>query len=174
MTLAVTGASAPPYRAFVAVGGLAALDQLSKAWAYWALRPTDAVVRVIPGFFHLRYAENPGIAFSLFDSGTPAMRLTLLGIAVCAAVGVSMYLWRTPDNRPVLRTTLTFLLGGILGNAIDRTVHGAVIDFLDVHWGTWHFPTFNIADSCITVGAVLLALDTLHDLRRSSDQVHNP
>lgn len=167
MTAASVRGADPPYRAFLAAGGLAALDQLSKAWAYWALRPTDAVVRVLPGFFHLRYAENPGIAFSLFDSGTPAMRLTLLGIAVCAAVGVGWLLWRTPGDRPLMRLTLTCLLGGILGNAIDRFVHGAVIDFLDFHWDGWRFPTFNVADSCITVGAFLLALDTINDLRRA-------
>lgn len=167
MTASAVDNHRPPYQAFLAAGGLVALDQLSKAWAYWSLRPTDAVVRIIPGFFHLRYAENPGIAFSLFNSGTPTMRLTLLGIAVCAAVGVSLYLWWTPSDRRLLRVTLTCLLGGILGNAIDRVVHGAVVDFLDVHWGTWHFPTFNVADSCITIGAFLLALDTLGDLRRA-------
>lgn len=156
------------YRHFLVAGGLVLLDQFSKLWAYWALRPTDTVIRVIPGFFQLRYAENPGIAFSLLDSGTPAMRLTLLIIAVCATVGVGLYLWWTPADRRLLRWTLTCLLGGILGNAIDRIVHGAVIDFLDFYWGGWHFPTFNLADSCITVGAILLALDTFGDLWRPS------
>ncbi|OYT70714.1 MAG: signal peptidase II [Chloracidobacterium sp. CP2_5A] len=169
MKSAAPGGNEPPYRELLAAGGLIALDQLSKAWAYWSLRPTEMPVRVIPGFFRLRYAENPGIAFSLFDSGTPAMRMTLLGIAVCAALGASFYLWRTPAERRLLRVTLTCLLGGILGNAIDRVVHGAVIDFLDFYWGAWHFPTFNIADSCITVGAILLALDTASDLRRAPE-----
>ncbi|MGQ9897194.1 MAG: signal peptidase II [Acidobacteriota bacterium] len=158
----------PPYRHFLLAGILVLLDQSSKLWVYWSLRPTDTVMCVIPGFFQLRYAENPGIAFSLLDSGTPSVRLTLLVIAVCAAVGVALYLWWTPPDRWLLRWTLTCLLGGIGGNAIDRIVHGAVIDFLDFHWSGWHFPTFNLADSCITVGAVLLALDTLGELQRSS------
>ncbi|QUV82156.1 signal peptidase II [Chloracidobacterium sp. D] len=171
MTPVAVGASdaghrEPPYRHFLVAGGLVVLDQFSKLWVYWALRPTDAVIRVVPGFFHLRYAENPGIAFSLLDSGTPAMRLTLLVIAACAGVGVGLYLWWTPADRQLLRWTLTCLLGGILGNALDRIVHGAVIDFLDFHWGAWHFPTFNLADSCITVGAVMLALDTFSELWR--------
>ncbi len=167
MKAASASGDRPPYRELLATGGLIAADQLSKAWAYWSLRPAEAPVRVIPGFFDLRYAENPGIAFSLLDSGTPAMRLTLLSVAACAALGVGFYLWRTPGDRRLLRLTLACLLGGILGNAIDRIVHGAVIDFLDFHWGAWRFPTFNIADSCITVGAILLALDTLNDLRQS-------
>ncbi|MFQ3590805.1 MAG: signal peptidase II, partial [Chloracidobacterium sp.] len=89
----------------------------------------------------------------------------LLAIALCAALGVGLYLWWTPGERRLLRLTLVCLLGGIVGNAVDRVVHGAVVDFLDFHWGSWHFPTFNLADSCITLGAILLALDTLRDLR---------
>jgi len=153
------------FRDFLLAGLFVALDQLTKAWAYWLLRPADTVVCVIPGFFQLRYTENPGIAFSLLDSGTPTMRLILLGVALCAAIGVGLYLWWTPPQQRLLRWALTCLLGGILGNAIDRLVQGAVIDFLDFYWGWWHFPTFNLADSCITVGAILLALDTFSGRR---------
>lgn len=138
-----------------------ALDQWSKWWIESNLAPYDRI-EVIPGWFNLIFAKNTGIAFGLFPSrgeflGTAI--LALLGLA--ALVLVSLLFVRTPSNQTVLLLALALVLGGAVGNLTDRLMLGAVTDFLDVYRGTRHFPTFNVADSAITVGIVFLAWDSV-------------
>jgi signal peptidase II len=153
-----------PY--FAITVAVIAADQASKLWAHSVLRvKPNQTLEVIRGFFNFSYAENPGIAFSLFNSGAATTKAFLLGIACVAAIGLTVYMLRTPPSERRLLATLGLILGGVAGNALDRVTYGAVIDFLDVFVGASHWPTFNIADSAICVGAVVLAIDALLGLR---------
>lgn len=151
-------------RGRVAYGSIAlivlALDQLSKQWAAAALRGQPDRV-LVDGLLRLVYAENPGIAFSFFNSGGEVTRWVLVAVASAAAVVVALYMARTSVRAVRLQVTLALLFGGITGNLVDRIVLGRVIDFIDVYWGVYHWPTFNVADSAISVGACLLAIELL-------------
>ncbi|RMG47978.1 MAG: signal peptidase II [Acidobacteria bacterium] len=139
------------------------LDQLTKALAthYLPEAGYHQGVSVIDGFFHLTYVENAGIAWGLFaDAGTGG-RLALGAISFIAATGIILYAVRTPVSERVTHWGLTLVLGGVLGNLTDRLVRGAVIDFLDFTIGSYRWPTFNIADMAISVGAAILILDAL-------------
>jgi signal peptidase II len=135
-----------------------ALDRWSKHWAAGHLR-FGPDVDVIPGLLRFVYAENPGIAFSFFNSGAPATRWVLAGFSACAACLVVWFAVRTSASAWRLQLTFAFLFAGIVGNLVDRARTGRVIDFIDAYAGSHHWPTFNVADSAITVGAVLLALE---------------
>jgi signal peptidase II len=137
-----------------------ALDQASKRWAVAELRGRSSI-DLIDGLLSLSYAENPGIAFSLFNSGDMATRWILAGVSTAAMFILTWYLARTNPSAVRLQATFALLLGGVAGNLVDRIVIGRVVDFIDVYYGAWHWPTFNIADSAISVGAALLALELL-------------
>jgi signal peptidase II len=119
---------------------------------------TDKVIEVLP-FFNLRMAWNYGISFSLFNSGTDTMVLILLIVQVSITAVLLYYLWRLPNR--LMQLAAGLIIGGALGNIVDRAMYGAVADFLDFHWRYWHFPTFNIADTCITIGVGLWLLDAV-------------
>jgi signal peptidase II len=138
--------------------GVFLLDQASKAWARKTLRFGDSVT-VVPGFLNFIYAENTGVAFSQLQNGGEFGRWMLSGLAVLAALAVLYYFWRTPKTHDRILSACAFLLAGILGNLTDRVRLGFVIDFIDVQFGSWHYPTFNVADAAICAGAGLLILD---------------
>lgn len=138
--------------------GFLLLDQATKLWARESLRFSDSVA-VIPNFLSLIYAENTGVAFSLFSGGGGTGRWLLSALAGAAAVAVFYYLWRAPKTENCLSSALTLLLAGILGNFASRVLHGFVVDWIDVQFGAWHYPTFNLADVWICSGAGLLILD---------------
>lgn len=140
--------------------GLLVLDQWTKQWAMRALAH-GGELKVIDGLLSFRYAENPGIAFSFFNTGDDVTRWLLVGVSSTAAVLVGYFLARTPATALRPQLTLSLLLAGIVGNLIDRASTGRVVDFIDVFVGQHHWPTFNVADSAISVGAVLLGLDLL-------------
>lgn len=147
------------------------IDQASKYWANVRLKSVDTL-EVIPNFFRFTYALNRGVAFSMLADSRFEMKWVLAGISTLAAAGVVYYLLKAHPEQRLLKTSLSFLLAGITGNLIDRVRLGEVIDFLDFHWYekyTW--PTFNVADSAICVGAVLLALEILKDEKQSRAQV---
>ena len=137
---------------------VAVLDQITKLMVIDQL---VAYVDVIPltGFFNLVHVHNTGAAFSLFADQPGWQRYFFLGIAVIASA-VIFYLLRKAAGRPLYAIALTLILGGAIGNVIDRVLYGHVIDFLDFYLGTWHWPAFNVADSAITVGAVMLVWDS--------------
>ena len=141
------------------------LDQLSKSWvvAYFDAGGSGAVPgiprRVVTPFFNLVLTWNRGMSFGLFnrDATWNAVLFSLLAVVIVAALMV--WLWRT--DSALVAAGIGLVAGGAIGNVIDRLRLGAVTDFLDFHWGDWHFATFNVADSAITVGVALLLLDAL-------------
>lgn len=136
------------------------IDQTTKAWAARNLR-FSGDMPVINGFVNFAYAHNTGVAFSMLDEGGDAGRWGLSAVAIFAAVLVLFFFWRTPRTDDRILGALAMLLAGIAGNVTDRLRLGYVIDFIDVQFGSWHYPTFNVADMAICVGAGLLILDMI-------------
>ncbi len=141
------------------------LDQATKAWAVRRLRLGETV-RAVEGFLHFGYAENPGIAFGQFQEGGDFGRWMLVVLAALAAIGVTAYIIRTPRTDDRTLGACALLLAGIVGNLTDRVRLGYVIDFIEVHLGSFQWPTFNVADASICVGAGLLALDIIFEGKR--------
>ena len=145
--------------AYLAIaGGAFLIDQTTKAWAAKSVR-FGGEKSVISGFLGFVYAQNPGVAFSMFDEQGDAGRWGLSLVAAVAGVLVLYFFWRTPRSDDRVLGALALLLAGIGGNLCDRLRLGFVIDFIDVQFGSWHYPTFNVADMCICIGAGLLLLD---------------
>jgi signal peptidase II len=140
--------------------GIYMMDQVTKAWAARTLRRGDDRT-IISGFFDLTYTENPGIAFGQMQGGGSVGRWIFVALAVAAAGAVFYYFLRTPRNDDRVLGACALLLAGILGNLTDRARLGYVIDFISLHAGQYHWPTFNIADASITIGALLLAYDVV-------------
>jgi len=144
------------------------VDQSSKAWAVRALRFGDGK-QIIKGFLDLIYTENPGIAFGQLQEGGAFGRWFFVVLAIAAAVAVFYYFIRTPRNDDRVLGACSLLLAGILGNLTDRVRLGYVIDFIVLHAGSYHWPTFNVADASITLGAVLLAYDLVFGHRKRAN-----
>jgi signal peptidase II len=121
---------------------------------------------VINDFFNLVRVHNSGAAFSFLAQASGWQRWVFIGLGVGAAVFI-VWLLRAHAQQKLFAFALATLLGGAVGNVLDRLLHGHVIDFLDFHWGGWHFPVFNLADSAITLGAACLVLDELLRVRKS-------
>lgn len=133
-----------------------ALDQFTKVMVMAMLARHEVVV--LAPFFNLVHVVNPGAAFSLFADQPGWQRSFFIAIALIASV-VILYLMRRSGGRKVFNLALALILGGAVGNVIDRALYGHVVDFLDFHVAGWHWPAFNVADSAITVGAALLIWD---------------
>ncbi len=142
----------------VASGAVFLIDQMTKAWAIRRLR-FGGDKEIVPNFLNFAYAENTGVAFSFLNDHGDMGRWGLSLVAVIAAVLVLYYFWRTPNTHDRLLGALALLLAGIIGNVTDRMRLGFVIDFIDVQFSSWHYPTFNIADAAICIGAGLLIFD---------------
>ncbi len=129
-------------------------------------------IEIIPGYLRLSYVRNSGVAFGLFDGHpSPWKPYLLAAMAVVAVVIIAVYSWRVPLNRVLLHSALAVTTGGILGNFIDRIVHGSVVDFIEFHIrDSFQWPTFNVADSAITIGIALLLVDAL----KHTDQEMDP
>lgn len=136
------------------------LDQLTKAVIVQTFGLYD-VVEVLP-FFDLTRLHNTGAAFSLLATASGWQRWFFVGVALVVS-GLIIHWLRTLPREGGARSgcALALVMGGALGNVIDRLYHGYVVDFLHFHWGDAYFPAFNVADSCITVGAGLLILDAI-------------
>lgn len=134
------------------------LDQVSKVWILGEMGHTPRVIPVTP-FFNLVFTLNRGVSFGLFnqDSSLGPWLLTLLALTVVVLLGR----WLMQVESALLATGLGLIMGGALGNVVDRVRFGAVVDFLDVYVGAWHWPAFNVADSAISVGVVLILIDGL-------------
>ena len=147
-----------------ATGAVFLIDQTTKAWAKDRFCPSVAdcyrePITVISGFLNFAYATNKGVAFSMFDSHGDTGRWGLSVVAFIAAALVLFFFWRTPRTDDRVLGGLALLLAGIIGNVTDRARLGYVVDFIDVQFGSWHYPTFNVADIAICTGAGLLILD---------------
>lgn len=139
------------------------IDRLSKLWVMATLGDYDQIV-VIPDFFHLIHIRNSGAAFGMLADAEPWLRLSVLvGASSLAVFALAYFVWKSAGNASYggwkLQTGLALILGGAAGNIHDRIVYGNVVDFLDFFFGSWHWYTFNIADSAICVGTGLLLLD---------------
>jgi signal peptidase II len=144
--------------------GIYLMDQSSKAWVVRHLRFGDR--KIIGGVVDFVYAENPGIAFGQLQEGGAFGRWFFVVLAAAAAVAVLVYFVRTSRTDDRVLGACALLLAGILGNLTDRVRLGFVIDFILVHAGQYRWPTFNVADASICVGALLLAYDLIFASRK--------
>lgn len=135
------------------------LDQLTK-WYFSSTMQLGESINLLP-VFSWTLAHNYGAAFSFLHDAGGWQRWFFAGIALVVSGGILYWLKTLPANAKFLACALVLVLGGALGNLYDRMMLGYVVDFIHVHYGTWHFPAFNIADCGITVGAVMLVIDSL-------------
>jgi signal peptidase II len=138
------------------------LDRVTKQWVSRSVQEGDAIT-VIPRVFRITHVENPGAAFSLFiDSPHPEQtRWLLIGFSLLAAIVVLIVLARIGRRFSLTALSMALVLGGAVGNVWDRIRYGTVVDFLEVHIVHYHWPDFNVADSAIVIGGILLLLDSL-------------
>lgn len=137
------------------------LDQWTKAHICSGMRLYDSQV-VIENLLSITYIMNAGAAFGFLAQAPPLFRSLFFNLAAFAAMGLIVYyLMKSRDDKPLLILALSLILGGALGNSIDRLRFGAVVDFIDVHWKTYHWPAFNVADAAISLGAMLMILEIL-------------
>ncbi len=153
-------------------GGVFMIDQTTKAWAMKVLR-YGGDMPIISGFLNFAYAQNTGIAFSMLDDHGDTGRWGLSAVAFVASTLVLYFFWRTPRTDDRVMGALALLLAGIVGNVTDRMRLGYVIDFIDVQFGNWHYPTFNVADMAICVGAGLLIIDMIRSKGNQNSEVRN-
>lgn len=147
--------------------GIFLADRASK-WAAMHTLTLGETRRVIPGLFNLTHLRNRGAAFGLFaETESTVVVLFLIAFSAAALVLVLVLLWRGAASAWA-GAGLSFILGGALGNLVDRLRNGGVVDFLDFHLGPYHWPAFNVADSAIVIGAAILMLE----LFRSRRHVH--
>jgi len=143
-----------PYLGLIVL--LLVLDQVTKTALEKSI-PWGGSRAVIPGFFNLSHVRNRGAIFGFLNqSGTPLIYILLTLMSLTALGLVIYYFVKVPVSEKLLKFTLALVMAGALGNLIDRIIKGYVIDFLDFYIGKHHFPSFNVADSCISIGAVLL------------------
>jgi len=141
--------------------GVIALDRITKLIVMYTMEPGDSIT-VINGYFEMTYVHNTGAAFGMGSSMNEAYRVPFFLVASLLAVGLMIYLARQTDpGEKALLVSLSLIMGGALGNMVDRAVLGHVIDFIDWHIGIRHWPAFNIADSSITVGIAIMAYSIL-------------
>lgn len=141
------------------VGLIFLLDQITKSCVDSSMRLHESIP-VIGGFFNITYIRNPGAAFGFMAGASPLFRVIFfMAINVLAIILVVYYIWKSRAEEPFLAFALSLILSGALGNLVDRIRFGEVIDFLDVYIGSYHWPAFNIADSAISVGAVILFIE---------------
>lgn len=132
---------------------------------------------VIPGLLSLTYVRNRGAAFGvLSNADLPYQHLWFSVLSIAALAAIVVYALRLPPTDRLAQGALASIMGGAVGNLIDRMAHGYVIDFVDVYWRGNHWPAFNVADSCISIGVALLILDTLRSPkdRPSTDGAPTP
>jgi signal peptidase II len=171
---AVAGATAHP-RFFGVVWWVSlliiVLDQATKGLVN-AMLPVYDSRTVIPNLLDLVHVHNAGVAFGMLN-GTdhPQRALLTTGLALVALVGIAYYARHVRAEERLARLGLSLILGGAVGNLIDRIRQGYVIDFVDVYWGDWHFWAFNVADAAISVGAALVFIDVLFFNRHASHPV---
>ncbi|BBL72258.1 signal peptidase II [Methylogaea oryzae] len=133
------------------------LDQASKLWVDAAFKLYESVV-LLP-VFNLTYVRNTGAAFSFLGDAGGWQRWLFMGLAVAASGILARWLWQLKAGQHWQAAGFSLVLGGAVGNLVDRAAYGYVIDFFDFHVGDWHFAAFNVADSAITVGVALLLID---------------
>jgi signal peptidase II len=149
-------------RFYLLTAGVLILDHLTK-WLVRTQMDLHDAIELIPNLLRLSYVRNSGVAFGLFaDLQSVWKPYVLAGMAVIAVAVILVYSSRTPTNRVLLQVALAITMGGILGNFADRVMHGFVVDFIEFHYKElFYWPTFNVADSAISIGIALLLIDTV-------------
>jgi signal peptidase II len=139
-----------------------AIDHMTK-WIARATLESNQPIELISGYLRLSYVHNSGVAFGLFDKvDSPWKPYVLAAMAVVAVVLILLYSMHMPSDRNLLQFALAVTMGGILGNFLDRVIRGYVVDFIEFHiHEAFYWPTFNVADSAITIGIALLLIDTV-------------
>ncbi len=140
------------------------LDQFTKTLILGYFQLGDS--RTVTSFFNVVRAHNMGAAFSFLHDASGWQRWFFIGLGFAAAIFI-VWMLRSHGGQRLFSWALALILGGALGNVVDRLLHGYVVDFIQVHYAGWYFPSFNVADSAITVGAALLILDEILRVRRS-------
>jgi signal peptidase II len=139
--------------------GIIVVDQATKALVRSSVALFDSRP-LVPGLVDLAHVRNEGVAFGLFNgSSLPHKWILTTALALAALIGISYYARHLRGGEKIARIGLSMILGGALGNLIDRLWAGYVLDFVDVYWRQWHFWAFNVADACISIGAVLVFVD---------------
>jgi signal peptidase II len=144
-------------------GVVVALDQVTKALVddLMALHESRPIVE---GLVRLTYVQNRGAAFGILsEAGLPYQSVMFSMVSVLALLAIALYAWRMPVQSRLPQTALALVMGGAVGNLLDRARLGYVIDYMDVYWGPHHWPAFNVADSAISVGVTLLVIDILRN-----------
>ena len=148
------------FAAMLVAVAIAAADRVTKWWVLAAIDRGETIP-IVPGFLSLVHVRNPGAAFGLLaSSASPWREIFLTAVSLVAVVGFAWMLHRMPRDATVERAATAGVIGGALGNLYDRIAYGEVVDFVDVFVGAWHWPAFNVADSAITVGILLLILQS--------------
>jgi len=161
-TFGTTSASLFPWLGLALI--LLIADQFTKALILGYYQLGDATW--VTGFFNIVRVHNSGAAFSFLASASGWQRWFFTAIGIAAAIFI-VWMLKSHAGQKLFSFALACILGGAVGNVIDRMLHGYVVDFLDFHYAGWHFPAFNIADAAITVGAICLILDELLRVKRS-------
>jgi signal peptidase II len=160
-----TGWLTPQRLGWLVAVGVLVVDQLTKWWILAAVMDPPRAIAVAP-FFNIVLVFNRGVSFGMFGTAPGWMPWLLTAFALAIAAGLGVWLRRVRGRW--LGVALGLIIGGALGNVIDRLRFGAVVDFLDFHAAGYHWPAFNVADSGITVGVAVLLLDALKSPQRSS------
>ena len=149
--------------AVIAVVGLI-IDQITKVYIDRSMRLYDSI-QVFENFFHVTYLRNKGAAFSFLSNASWRLPF-FITVSIIASLVILVAFRKLRDDQKLAQVSLAMIFSGAVGNLIDRVRLGEVIDFLDVHWYRHHWPAFNVADSLICVGVVLLAIDMMLEEKR--------
>lgn len=139
------------------------LDQFTKTLILGHFQLGDS--RYVTSFFNVVRVHNTGAAFSFLAGASGWQRWFFVGLGTVATIFI-IWMLRRHGQQTLFATALTLIMGGAIGNVVDRLLHGYVVDFIQLHWAGWYYPSFNVADSAITVGAVLLIWDEIRRVRR--------
>jgi len=163
---------------FLASNILIILDQYTKMWVNTHI-PKHHSIMVFNDFFALTHIRNPGVAFGLgADWSSQYKTYMFIGFSIIAIIAILIFFHQTPPGNKIVRVGLILIFSGAIGNMIDRILYQEVIDFLDLFVGGYHWPAFNIADSCITIGVFLMFVDLIlagktSQVEGSSDKPEN-
>ena len=146
---------------FLASNILIILDQYTKMLVDKHI-PKHHFIMVIDNFFAITHIRNPGVAFGLGAEWPSEYKVYLfIGFSIVAIVAILIFFHQTPRENKMVRIALILIFSGAIGNLIDRILYQEVIDFLDFYYGSYHWPAFNVADSCITIGVLLMFVDLI-------------
>ena len=152
------------------IGSVVVLDQVTKTLVKQLMLLHESRT-LIEGILSLTYVQNRGAAFGILsDADLPYQSWMFSIVSLLALIAIAIYAVRLPHSDRLAQTALSLVMGGACGNLIDRARHGYVIDFVDVYWKGHHWPAFNVADSCISVGVCLLLLDILRSPSTESNK----